>query len=84
MYTTIKILFVLITFTFLSGLTGCATYTRTPFGSSYTYNGQTTYYPAPDTGAYHHSESYPGGYCNFYSTGHGDAMRIYRGDCHSQ
>lgn len=83
MYTWIKTLFVLITLIVLASLTGCATYTRTPWGSSYTYNGQTTYYPAPEAPAYHHSQSYPGGYCNYYSTGTGANMRITRGDCHS-
>lgn len=82
MYTTIRTLFVLITLVVLCSLTGCATYTRTPWGSSYTYNGQTTYYAAPESPVYHHAEAFPGYYCNFYSIGTGANMRIYRGDCH--
>lgn len=83
MPTKISALFALITLIVLPSLTGCVTTTRTPWGTSTTYNGQTTYVPAPDTGAYHHAESYPGGYCNFYSTGTGANMRIFRGDCHA-
>lgn len=75
--------FVLIAAIALSTLAGCATTIRTPFGTTTSYNGTTTYYPAPESPVYHHAESYPGGYCNYYSTGTGANMRIFRGDCHS-
>ncbi len=75
--------FVLIAAIALSTLAGCATTIRTPFGTTTSYNGTTTYVPAPESPAYHHAESFPGGYCNYYSTGTGATMRIFRGDCHS-
>jgi hypothetical protein len=57
---------------------GCATTVRTPFGTYYEYNGHSTYNPAPERPAYHHSESGPGYYCRVYSTGSGEQMRFTR------
>lgn len=70
--------FILMAAIALSTLAGCATTIRTPFGTTTSYNGTTTYVPAPETPAYHHSESYPGYSCQVYSTGTGDAMRFTR------
>jgi len=78
MSTKISALFALTAIIVLSSLTGCVTTTRTPWGSSYTYNGQTTYRPAPEAPAYHHSESGPGYYCQVFSTGTGANMSFSR------
>ncbi|MEY4744500.1 MAG: hypothetical protein RL272_445 [Candidatus Parcubacteria bacterium] len=66
----------------LSALAGCATTIRTPFGTTYSYDGTTTYTPAPQAPVYHHSESFPGYYCEVYSIGTGDAMQFTR-QCYS-
>ncbi len=76
--------FILFALIALSSLAGCATTIRTPFGTTHSYKGRTTYTRRGDMPAYHHSESYPGGYCEVYSTGTGDHMRFSRRCYHNR